>query len=196
MKQMILLGLFGTFLIVQSSFKPAVVAHKVDLQQSSVAWTGYKVSGKHQGSIQLKSGELKFDANKLVGGNFEIDMTSITCSDLTGEYADKLVGHLKSDDFFGSANHPTAKFVITQAIHQGKDLYKVSGDLTIKGTAKPIKFSATVKEENGSKIANAEIKIDRADYNIKYGSGSFFDNLGDKTIFDEFDINVKLVTKK
>lgn len=196
MKQMILLGLFGTFLIVQSSFKPSVVAHKVDLQQSSVAWTGYKVSGKHQGSIQLKSGELKFDASKLVGGNFEIDMTSITCSDLTGEYADKLVGHLKSDDFFGSANHPTAKFVITQAIHQGKDLYKVSGDLTIKGTAKSIKFSATVKEENGSKIANAEIKIDRADYNIKYGSGSFFDNLGDKTIFDEFDINVKLVTKK
>ena len=195
MKQMILLGLFGTFFMVQSGFKPAVVAHKVDLQQSSVAWTGYKVSGKHQGSIQLKSGELKFDASKLVGGNFEIDMTSITCSDLTGEYADKLVGHLKSDDFFGSANHPTAKFVITQSIHQGKDLYKIAGDLTVKGTAKPIKFSATVKEENGSKIANAEIKIDRADYNIKYGSGSFFDNLGDKTIFDEFDLSVKLVTK-
>lgn len=196
MKQMTLLCFLGTLFLVQSGFKPAVVSHKVDLQQSSVSWTGYKVSGKHQGSIQMKSGELKFDNTKLVGGNFEIDMTSITCSDLTGEYADKLVGHLKSDDFFGTANHPTAKFVINQAIHQGKDLYKISGDLTIKGTAKPIKFSATVKEENGSKIANAEIKIDRADYNVKYGSGSFFENLGDKTIFDEFDINVKLVTKK
>ena len=81
-------------------------------------------------------------------------------------------------------------------MHQGNELYKISGNLTVKGTAKPIKFSATVKEENGNKIANAEIKIDRADYNVKYGSGSFFENLGDKTIFDEFDINVKLVTKK
>lgn len=92
--------LLGTLFWFNLVFKPAVVSHKVDLQQSSVSWTGYKVSGKHQGSIQMKSGELKFDNTKLVGGNFEIDMTSITCSDLTGEYADKLVGHLKAMTFW------------------------------------------------------------------------------------------------
>jgi polyisoprenoid-binding protein YceI len=123
-------------------------------------------------------------------------MTSITTTDMTGEYATKLDNHLKSDDFFGTQNHPTAKFEISSAISQGNDLYKLTGDLTIKGIKKPIKFNATVKESNGVKTANALIKIDRSEFNVRYGSGSFFDNLGDKTIYDEFDLEVSLVTSK
>jgi polyisoprenoid-binding protein YceI len=186
-------GLMSTSLM---SFKPAAEKHKVDLKKSSLGWTGYKVSGKHTGSVNLKTGELQFNGTKLTGGSFEIDMNTISSTDLTGEYADKIVGHLKNDDFFGVAKHPTAKFVIKSAANQGNDLYKIIGDLTIKGITKPVKFNATLKEENGVKTANALIKIDRADYDIKYGSGSFFDNLGDKTIYDEFDLEVKLVTTK
>ena len=111
-----IVGILGFTLI---AFKPAAVTHKVDLKQSSMSWTGHKVTGKHSGLINLKSGELKFDGNKLVGGSFEIDITSISCSDLSGEYADKLIGHLKSDDFFGAAKYPTAKLVITNAAAQG-----------------------------------------------------------------------------
>ena len=84
------------------SFKPTVDIYKIDLKQSSMNWTGYKVTGKHTGAILLKSGEVSFEGSKLVGGMFEIDMTSITDTDMSGEYADKLVNHLKSPDFFNT----------------------------------------------------------------------------------------------
>ncbi len=177
------------------SFTPASKNIRINTSLSTVNWTGYKVTGKHSGIINLKSGELQFQDNKLVGGEFTIDMTSISCTDMTGEYADKLVNHLKSDDFFGVASNPTASFKITQSIPQGTGLYKLVGKLTLKGVTKDIRFNATVKEENGLKVANAQIKLDRADYNVKYGSGSFFENLGDKTIYDEFDLDVKIVTQ-
>jgi polyisoprenoid-binding protein YceI len=197
MKQLSFYLIFaGLSILSLPAFKPAATSHTVDLKKSSLSWTGYKVTGKHSGNIMLKSGELKFEGTKLTGGSFEIDMNSISSTDLTGEYADKLVGHLKANDFFGTANHPVAKFKMTSAGHQGKDLYKITGDLTIKGITKPIKFNATVKEENGVKVADALIKIDRTDYDIKYGSGSFIEDLGDKTIYDEFDLAVKLVTSK
>ncbi len=186
----------GLFSLGFFAFKPSPVSTKLDLKQSTIAWTGYKVTGKHNGKVNLKSGELKFDGTKLIGGSFEIDMTSITTTDMSGEYATKLDNHLKSDDFFGTTNHPVAKFVITTAVSQGQDLYKISGDLTIKGIKKPIRFNASIKDENNQKTATAAIKIDRSDFDVKYGSGSFFDNLGDKTIYDEFDLDVKLVTSK
>lgn len=182
--------------LVQFSFRPtSVQTHKVDINQSSIGWKAYKVTGQHTGLVNLKSGELKFNGNKLTGGSFTVDVTSITCTDMTGEYATKLVNHLKSEDFFSAATHPTAKFEITNAIHQGGELYKIVGNLTIKNITKPVRFNAVVKDEMGGKTANAQIKIDRADYDVKYGSGAFFADLGDKTIYDEFDLNVKLVAK-
>ena len=166
----------------------------IDLKQSTVAWNGYKVTGKHNGLVNLKSGNLQFEGGKLTGGSFEIDMNSISCLDMTGEYANKLVNHLKSDDFFGVANYPLVTFTTTRVVHQGQDLYKIEGNLTIKKITKSIRFNTKLKERAGRKELNAQIKLDRADFNVKFGSGSFFDNLGDKTIYDEFDINVTLVT--
>ena len=161
----------------------------IDSENSTVAWTGYKVTGSHNGTINVKSGKLIFEDNKLTGGEIVMDMTSIQVADLSGESADKLVGHLKSDDFFGVEKHPTAMFKITKVASRGKaDDYKVSGNLQIKGISKPISFNIIAKS-NGAK---AEVTIDRSDYNIRYGSGSFFDNLGDKTIYDEFDLTIKL----
>ncbi len=183
--------------IAFAGFAFTVAPFSVDLASSTVAWKAYKVTGEHNGNIKLKSGSLNFDKGLLTGGSFEIDMNSITCNDLQGEWADKLIGHLKSDDFFGVAKYPVSKLVITKVISRGTPgSYKIVGNLTIKETTKEIKFDANVKEEAGNYVATAAMKLDRADYDIRYGSGSFFDNLGDKTIYDEFDMDVKIVTKK
>lgn len=166
----------------------------VDTKASVVSWKGYKVTGSHYGKIAIKNGNLNFSNGALTGGSFEIDMASISCEDLSGGTADKLVGHLKSDDFFGVEKYPTAKFVITQVVSRGTPgAFKIAGDLTIKSTTKPIKFMADVKEDGGKMVATAKITVDRSDYNVRFGSGSFFDNLGDKTIYDEFDLDIKLV---
>ncbi len=171
--------------------------YNVDVASSSIAWTGYKVTGKHTGYVKVKNGNLTWTDGKLTGGTFDIDMNSITCTDLEGEYAGKLVGHLKSDDFFGTAKYPTSKFVITKAIPQDtKGNYKIVGNLTIKEKTNEVKFQAAVNESNGTINATGKITIDRSEYDVKFGSGSFFDNLGDKTIYDEFDLQVSLVAKK
>lgn len=170
----------------------------VDTASSYIVWKGYKVTGSHNGKVMIQNGELIYDdAGMLTGGGFEIDMTSITCEDLEGEWNDKLVGHLKSDDFFGVEKYPTAKFVITDVVSRGKPgEYKIVGELTIKETTKEIKFNTVIQEEEGKNVATADVTIDRSEYNVRYGSGSFFDNLGDKTIYDEFELSINLVTAK
>ncbi|MCR9254350.1 MAG: YceI family protein [bacterium] len=165
----------------------------VDNAKSTIKWEGAKVGGSHNGTINLKSGSLSFENNSLVGGSFEIDMNTITNTDLEGEYKGKLEGHLKSDDFFGVATYPTAKLDITKVTPQGPGKYKVEANITIKGKTEAIKFNTTVSEDSGSLIASADITVDRSDFDVKYGSGSFFDNLGDKVIYDDFDLNVTLV---
>ncbi|MCU0345387.1 MAG: YceI family protein [Saprospiraceae bacterium] len=172
-----------------------IADHTVDTAASNIVWKGYKVTGSHTGNVKIKNGSLQVQDGVLKGGSFDIDMTSITCTDLEGDMAGKLVGHLKSDDFFGAANHPTAKFVITRALPQdSKGNYKIIGNLTIKETTKEIKFFANVTT-TGKPTATGKITIDRSEFNVKYGSGSFFDGLGDKTIYDEFELDVKLVSK-
>ncbi|NBC06988.1 MAG: YceI family protein [Bacteroidetes bacterium] len=166
----------------------------VSVEESNIVWNGYKVTGSHTGTIKLESGALEFEGDRLVGGEFTIDMTSIAVTDLSGEYQKKLEGHLKSKDFFGVEDHPTATFKITEVVSRGTPGdYKIVGDLTIKDITNEIKFLTNLKEESGKTKATAEVKVDRSEYNVRYGSGSFFDNLGDKTIYDEFDLEVMLV---
>ena len=172
-------------------------SYSVDVKASKVLWTGYKVTGQHTGGITLQKGTLTFEGDKLVGGNFDIDMNTITCTDMEGEYGNKLVGHLKSDDFFGVATYPVARFNITSVVARGPvGEYKIIGDLTIKNTTKPVKFNATITKGADTNIVSAaKIVVDRSEYDVRFGSGSFFDSLGDKTIYDEFDIEVNLVAK-
>lgn len=185
-------GLLATFVLF--SFGIAIESFSVDTNESVISWKGYKVTGEHSGTINIKNGDLKFEEGALVGGGFDIDMTSLKVTDIQGEYAQKLEGHLKSGDFFGVDKFPSAKFVITKISAKGTPGdYKVTGDLTIKETTKEIRFYAHVNEDR--KSATAEITIDRTDFDVRYGSGSFFDSLGDKTIYDDFDLNVKLVIK-
>lgn len=195
-KSAIILSFLAVAALMNLSFTNPVEGEKLnlDLSKSEIKWTGYKVTGKHFGTVSLKSGDLTMEDGMLTGGSFEIDMATITVKDMQGEYAGKLEGHLKSADFFGVENHPTAKFVITNVISRGTPGdYKIVGNLTIKDTTKEIKFFAKVTEEGGMQTATANITVDRSDFDVRYGSGSFFDNLGDKTIYDEFDLEVTLV---
>lgn len=157
---------------------------EIKTDKSKVVWKGYKVTGSHDGTIAIKSGALEFDGEKLTGGEFVIDMTSIIVTDLEGEYKGKLEDHLKSDDFFSVATHQTASLVFTDVKASGKNAYSVTGDLTIKGKTHPVSFSMSIY---GTK-STASLKIDRTKYGIEYKSGSFFDNLKDKAIYDEFDL--------
>ena len=123
----------------------------------------------------------------LVGGKFVIDMSTINTTDLEGDYKKKLDGHLKDDDFFGVEKHKTASLVFTSLKQNGTN-YIVNADLTIKGITNKVKFKMQVLENS----AIADLKIDRTKYDIKYGSASFFDDLKDRAIYDEFDLNVNL----
>lgn len=161
---------------------------EVKVTESTIAWTGKKVTGSHNGSIQLKSGHFNMDGDQIIGGEFVIDMSSITVEDLQGENKGKLEGHLKSDDFFGTEKNPTAKLIITSASKKDNSTYEVVGDLTIKNETHPITFELDWKENS----ANTQLTIDRSKFNVRYGSGSFFDNLGDKTIYDNFELDVNL----
>ena len=170
--------------------------YKVSTDDSKVEWVGKKVTGQHNGAIALKGGRLEMEGEQLVGGLFTIDMTSIEVLDLTDDSKGKLEGHLKSGDFFGVEKFPTATFVITKAVPQGTGAYKIVGNITIKGKTEEIQFPATVEEKDGNIIAAATLSIDRSKFDVRYGSGSFFDNLGDKTIYDNFDLTISLVASK
>lgn len=170
--------------------KTTPVAEKkiVDVAASKITWKAYKVTGSHEGTINLTSGNLDFNGDVLTGGAFVVDMTTINTTDLEGEYKQKLDGHLHSDDFFGTATHKTASLEITGVKATGKNAYTATGNLTIKNITKEVNFSISVY---GNK-ATANLKVDRSEFDVRYGSGSFFDNLGDKTIYDEFDLVVDL----
>lgn len=157
---------------------------EVKTSTSTITWKGYKVTGSHTGTITIKSGNLIFNDDQLTGGNFEIDMSSIVVTDLKGDSKAQLEGHLKSDDFFGVAKFPKASLVFTNVTPSGKNAYDVVGKITIKGKTETIKFNLSVY---GNK-ATASLKIDRTKFDVSYGSTSFFDNLKDKAIYDEFDL--------
>lgn len=163
----------------------------VDIANSSLKWHGKKVTGEHFGTIQLKNGTFEIKKNKIINGEFTIDMASLANTDLQDEdYKAKLEGHLKSDDFFGVEKFPTAKLTITSSSAFKNNVAFVNAVLTIKGIIKPIEFEV---HKEGSKFM-AEIIVDRSKFDIKYGSGSFFDNLGDKMIYDEFTLSVTIIT--
>lgn len=160
-----------------------------DTSKTKLLWVGEKVIGQHNGTINLQSGWISLRDNKIVAGEFNIDMATIKES----EGNTRLEGHLKSDDFFGVAKFPQAKLVITGSTSFEKGAGVVSGTLTIKGVTNPIEFKSAMQKKDDGTWFFANIVVDRTKYNIRYGSGSFFDNLGDKTIYDEFKIKVNLL---
>ncbi|MGN7724033.1 YceI family protein [Chitinophaga sp. 22620] len=174
--------------------KAAYAVYQVDNQQSKLTWTAKKVTGSHAGAIAVSAGQLDIDKNILKGGSFTLDTRSITVTDITNaDMNGKLVGHLKSDDFFSVEKHPTATFVITSATAKGGGNYDVTGNLTIKGITNPVSFPATLTVAGSQATAKATVTVDRTKFDIKYRSKNFFENLGDKAIYDDFTLDVTLV---
>ena len=186
-KTLLFLGLSG-LLLVNAGAQTKLTA---DSEKTKLVWLGEKVTGQHTGTINLQSGSLNYQDNKIISGEFVINMASLKDS----EANDHLEGHLKSEDFFSVEKFPTANLVLTGSTSFEKGTAVVTGTLTIKGVTNPIEFKATTQKKDDGTWFFAYITIDRTKYNIRYGSGSFFDNLGDKVIYDEFKLKVNLLVK-
>jgi polyisoprenoid-binding protein YceI len=176
------------FAVALSALTVTAQTKKVDVSKSTINWVGKKVTGEHSGTVNIKSGALVFKKKALTGGTFTVDMTTLTATDLTGEYQGKLNGHLKADDFFGTDKFPTSTLVFKTIATKAANVYTVTADLTIKGITKPVTFDITV---NGN-TATTAFNVDRTKYDIKYNSKSFFESIGDKAIYDEFELKVTL----
>lgn len=175
----------------------APVALKVDAKASTFNWLGKKFTGEHNGTIGVQSGSLVVNGGKLSGGEFTIDMKSIKCLDLTDAgYNAKLIGHISSPDFFDVAKYPTATLKITKATAKTATNYDITGNLTINGVTQPITFPAVVTVAKDATTATAKFEVDRTKFGSKYGSKSFFESIGDKVIYDNFQVDVKIVAAK
>lgn len=186
-RTLLFLTLFG-LLLVNAGAQNKLNA---DTTKSKLLWLGEKVTGQHTGTIKLQSGWINWQDNKIVSGEFNIDMASLKDS----ENNDRLEGHLKSDDFFGVVKYPVAKLVITGSTPFDKGTGVINGTLTIKDITNPLEFKAAMQKKDDGTWFFANITVDRTKYNIRYGSGSFFDNLGDKTIYDDFKLKANLLVK-
>lgn len=172
-------------IVLTASAFSAPTTDRKEIKEATITWKGKKILGSHTGTIDLASGYLEMIGEDIVGGMFNVDMTSLTVTDLDAGKKEKLEGHLKSDDFFSVANHPTAALSIKSATKEANS-YQVTGDFTIKGVTQEIVFEL----EMGESGARAAVKIDRTKFGIQYGSGSFSDKLADNTISDKFELDV------
>jgi polyisoprenoid-binding protein YceI len=194
-----IIAMFIVSLIAVSAMASEVVngnekVFKIDENNSNVHWVGQKISGEHTGVVSIKNGTVSIKGGKIVASEIVIDMNTIADTDLSGEWKEKLEGYLKSDDFFAVEKYPVSIFKIKSVKESdGKNI--VEGDLTIKGVTHPISFPVEVNINGNVFKASATVKVDRTLWNIKYGSGKFFTDLGDKMIKDEFVIKFNVVAK-
>jgi len=168
--------------------------YKVNTATSILGWEAKKVTGQHVGTINISEGNLNVEQKKITGGKVIVDMNTIVDTDLTdGGYNQKLIGHLKSDDFFGVAKFPQSILEVKGVSPKADNVYHFTADLTIKGITSPVEFDAEAIDNAGQLTVNGTIVVNRTKYGIKYGSGSFFQGLGDKMIYDDFTLKFKLV---
>jgi polyisoprenoid-binding protein YceI len=181
---------------------PASGRYEVDTTMSVVEWMGRNLFNRHLGTVELSSGHIVMDDGKLVGGCLSIDMTTLHCADIPDPALNAhLIAHLKSDDFFSVDNYPRAEFVISASMPQSgvradEPNYRIRGDFTLRGTTKPIDFSAVVaKEADGGFTAQAVLELDRTLWGAIYGSARFFGRLGQHLVNDLVRLHLKVVTK-
>lgn len=174
--------------------KKGITTYNVDTKSTTATWLAKKVTGQHNGTVDVSKGSFTSDGKNLTGGSIVFDMTTIKNVDLTDPaYNAKLVGHLKSADFFAVDKNPTSSFELTKAVLKEGNNYEVTGKLTIKGITNEITFPAMIKMDAKTLVAVAKIMVDRTKYDIKYGSASFIEGIGDKAINDEFELDVNVV---
>ena len=202
MKKIMLLVTLSIFTLFAIATKPHIDYVKVDIHKSTIKWKGSKVTEGHEGLIQIQEGFLMIDHGTLVGGHIDINMNSISNTDMEGRMKARIEGHLKSDDFFYVEKFPISTLKIREAIKteipEGdlKSSYTIVADLTIKGITHTIDFVADVTINKIKFSATAKIKIDRTQWDIKYHSGNYFKDLGDKLILDEIEFDISLLSAK
>jgi len=164
---------------------------KIVTAESSIDWVGKKITGEHNGTIEIKEGEIILNDGKLAGGKIVIDTTSIRILDVTDPTLNaQFFGHLASDDFFSSEKYPEAILEIESVLGN-----HVEGELTIKGITQPISFNVAINVNGGELTATGKVIVDRTKYGMKFRSGNFFKDLGDTLIFNEFNLNVSVTAK-
>jgi len=174
---------------------------KLQPQLSTLGWDAKAVTHGHNGTAQFSAGELLVDGTQLVGGTVTVDMKSIKTTDITdAENNGKFMGHINSDDFFSTTKFPTATFKITKVTPikgaaADANNATITGDLTIKGITKPLSFPAKVGVKGGVAAASGTATVNRTQYDIKYGSKSFFEGIGDKAIYDDFTLSFNVIAK-
>lgn len=187
MKKSILL-LFNLFVFTFAGVQAQSLT--VDSGQSNIRWYGEELTGKtHFGNLKFKSAAIEVKDGIVSSGSFIVDMTSLTVEDLSGGGKARLEGHLRSDDFFSVDKHAEAVLKITQKGKLMGDSQTLFGALTIKGKEHPVEFSISMKDNN---TATAALTFDRSVYDVRFRSGSFFENLGDKLILDDIRMEVAL----
>jgi polyisoprenoid-binding protein YceI len=211
MKKFLLPALFAVATIGASSAasapKVATVAapapaYKLQPQLSTLGWEGKAVTHGHNGTMQFSDGELLVKGNAIVGGTVTVNMKTMVATDIKdAESQGKFVGHMSSDDFFGVEKFPTSTFKIAsvtpiKGAAANADNVTIAGDLTIKGVTQRISFPAKAGVKEGVAAASGKVTIDRTKFGLKYGSKSFFESIGDKAIYDTFDLTFNVIAKK
>lgn len=177
-------------------------AYVLQPQLSTLGWEGKAVTHGHNGTMNFSSGELLVKGNAIVGGTVTVDMKTMKATDIKdADSQGKFVGHMSSDDFFGVEKFPTSTFKIVsvtpiKGAAKDADNATITGDMTIKGVTQRISFPAKVGVKDGVAAATGKVTIDRTKFGLKYGSKSFFESIGDKAIYDNFDLTFNVIAKK
>jgi len=197
----------------------------IDKTSTQIGWRGYKPAGQHFGNIPATDGMLSISGEEITGGKFTFDIAGLKIEDIpeTSEDYGKLWGHLQSDDFFDAANHPTATFEITEvktfsssdaisdqeqfatdntpksesSLSPANPTHWISGNLTMRGVTKNIKFPASIKMENGAVMAQAGFNIDRTAWGLAYSDeSSALDKAKDQFIYNTVSLELNLKASK
>ena len=177
-------------ILLSSAYSIYAQDKSLNLETSNIRWYGEEITGKqHYGDLKFSSGNIQINNEVVTNGSFIVNMNSLTVEDLSGGGKKRLEGHLRSTAFFGVSDHPQASLSISSMVEIEGNSQILDGQLTIKGVTHPINFSLTLTPENN---ASAILVFDRSKYDVRFRSGSFFDELGDKLILDEIKLEVAL----
>jgi polyisoprenoid-binding protein YceI len=173
-------------------------ATMLTVERGLVHWDATKVTGAHNGIVKVVDGRIAIVDNVIVDGMLRIPMSSINVHDIQdAESNQKLTAHLSSADFFDVQNHPYAVYKINKSkgtLSGGK--VTLEGIMNIKGISVPQSIAMEVHDKGDRWILVGTMELDRSNYNIRYGSGSFFSGLGDKLIHDQFKLRPEIVIVK
>ena len=183
-------NLINITILLCSAYSTYAQDKSLNLETSNIRWYGEEITGKqHYGDLKFSSGNIQINNEVVTNGSFIVNMNSLSVEDLSGGGKKRLEGHLRSTAFFGVSDHPQASLSISSMVEIDGNSQILDGQLTIKGVTHPINFSLTLTPENN---ASAILVFDRSKYDVRFRSGSFFDELGDKLILDEIKLEVAL----